>query len=409
MFANIRASHPSPTPPRVQRPRSRRSRALCAVAAAGLVLPLSACGTSEAGGGGSTLKVGYIAPLSGPAALYAGGFTSGVESAVKDHGRSGGWKIKLTKGDDASDPATSTQVCQRFVNQDHVDLIVAGQPAANAQACRAVAAVRKIPYVSFSTGATEFCFPNMWNYGPSPKQAALPLIEYLLSHGSKRFYLMGTDSASPKATFAIVKAQIEAKGGTVAGTGYEPLGTSDFSPDISKIVSSGADTVFSAVVAGDNITYHKQFAANAGTERLTQGDMQMVTKTARALGSASAGVISAGPSDPADRGAANAAYLAALKTTAPNVNPGDAVLSYQGMMLVTKAIDTLATGKKPSSAQLGAALSAATADTPSGKVTAAANRYVTMPMRIWKVGSNGSASTVLNTVPSADPAVGCKR
>jgi ABC-type branched-subunit amino acid transport system substrate-binding protein len=407
MFANIGARHPFPALTRVPRPPAFRSRALYALAA-GLLLPLAACGTSEAGGG-STLKVGYIAPLSGPAALYAGGFTSGVESAVKDHGKSGGWKIKLMKGDDASDPATSTQVCQRFVNQDHVDLIVAGQPAANAQACRAVAATRKIPYVSFATGATEFCFPNMWSYGPSPKQAALPLIDYLLTHGSKKFYLMGTDSASPKATFAIVKAQIEAKGGTVAGTGFEPLGTSDFSPDVSKIVSSGADTVFSAVVAGDNITYHKQFAANAGTDRLTQGDMQMVTKTARALGPAAAGVIYAGPYDPADQNAANSTYLAALKTAAPNVNPGDAILSYQGMMLVTKAIDALATGKKPSSAELGTALSAATADTPSGKVTAAANRYVTMPMRIWKVGSNGSASTVLNTVPSADPAVGCKR
>ncbi|GAA4491150.1 hypothetical protein GCM10023191_024510 [Actinoallomurus oryzae] len=408
MFANIGASHPSPTPPRIQRPPAFRSRVLCAVAAA-LLLPLAACGTSEAGDGGSTLKVGYIAPLSGTAALYAGGFTGGVESAVKVHDRSGGWKIKLTKGDDASDPATSTQVCQRFVNQDHVDLIVAGQPAANAQACRAVAAVRKVPYISFSTGATEFCFPNMWNYGPSPKQAALPLIDHLLAHGSKKFYLMGTDSASPKATFAIVRAQIQAKGGTVVGTGYETLGTSDFSPDISKIISSGADTVFSAVVAGDNITYHKQFAANAGTARLIQGDMQMVTKTARALGSAAAGVVYAGPYDQSAQNAANTTYLAALKTAAPNVNPGDAILSYQGMTLVTKAIDTLAKGEKPSSAKLGAALSAATADTPSGKVTAAANRYVTMPMRIWKVGSNGSASTVLNTVPSADPAVGCKQ
>jgi urea transport system substrate-binding protein len=220
---------------------------------------------------------------------------------------------------------------------------------------------------------------------------------------------MGTDSASPKATFAIVRAQIQAKGGTVVGTGYETLGTSDFSPDISKIISSGADTVFSAVVAGDNITYHKQFAANAGTARLIQGDMQMVTKTARALGSAAAGVVYAGPYDQSAQNAANTTYLAALKTAAPNVNPGDAILSYQGMTLVTKAIDTLAKGEKPSSAKLGAALSAATADTPSGKVTAAANRYVTMPMRIWKVGSNGSASTVLNTVPSADPAVGCKQ
>jgi branched-chain amino acid transport system substrate-binding protein len=404
MFADTGRSRPS-TP---IRPPRFRARTLGAATAA-LLLPLTACGTSEAGGDDSTIKIGYIAPLSGTAALYAGGFTGGVESAVDVHAKSGGRKLVLKKGDDASDPATSTQVCQRFVNQDHVDLIVAGQPAANAQACRAVAAARKIPYVSFATGATEFCFPNMWNYGPSPKQAALPLIEYLLAHGSKRFYLMGTDSASPKATFAIVKSQVEAAGGTVVGTGYEPLGTSDFSPDISKIVSSGADTVFSAAVAGDNITYHKQFAANAGTKKLIQGDMQMVTKTARALGSAAAGVVYAGPYDPSAQNPANTAYIAALKAAAPKVNPGDAILSYQGMTLVDKALDGLPKGAKPTSAAIGKALSSATADTPSGTVTAGANRYVTMPMRIWKVGADGTASSVLQTVPSADPSVGCRQ
>jgi urea transport system substrate-binding protein len=406
MFANAGENRPTITPP--SRSPRFRSRILGAASTA-LLLPLAACGTSEAGGDGSTIKVGYIAPLSGTAALYAGGFTGGVESAVKVHEKSGGRKLVLKKGDDASDPATSTQVCQRFVNQDHVDLIVAAQPAANAQACRAVAAVRKVPYVSFATGAAEFCLPNMWNYGPSPKQAALPLIEYLLAHGSKRFYLIGTDSASPKATFAIVKAQIEARGGTVVGTGYEPLGTSDFSPDISKIVSSGADTVFSAVIAGDNITYHKQFAANAGTKKLVQGDMQMVTKTARALGSAAAGVVYAGPYDPSAQTAANTAYVAALKAAAPKVNPGDAILSYQGMTLVDKALDGLPSGTKPTSAAIGKVLSSASTETPSGALTAAANRYVTMPMRIWKVGPDGTASSVLQNVPSADPSVGCRQ
>lgn len=408
MFANTGRSRPPTLSTPSSRPPTSRARTLGAATAA-LLLPLTACGTSEAGGDGSTIKIGYIAPLSGTAALYAGGFTGGVESAVKVHEKSGGRKLVLKKGDDASDPATSTQVCQRFVNQDHVDLIVAGQPAANAQACRAVAAARKIPYVSFATGATEFCFPNMWSYGPSPKQAALPLIEYLLAHGSKRFYLMGTDSASPKATFAIVKSRVEAGGGTVVGTGYEPLGTSDFSPDVSKIVSSGADTVFSAVVAGDNITYHKQFAANAGTKKLVQGDMQMVTKTARALGSAAGGVVYAGPYDPSAQNAANTAYVAALKAAAPKVNPGDAILGYQGMTLVGKALDGLPKGAKPTSAAIGKALSSASAETPSGTLTAGANRYVTMPMRIWKVGADGAASSVLQTVPSADPSVGCRQ
>ena len=75
--------------------------------------------------GADPLKIGLILPYSGVYANFGEGITNGFEFALKKRGgQIAGRPVQVIKGDDQLDPKVGSEVAQKIVTRDNVDLVV---------------------------------------------------------------------------------------------------------------------------------------------------------------------------------------------------------------------------------------------------------------------------------------------
>jgi len=100
---------------------------------------VAACGATSGGGtpsnsyAGKTIKIGAILSITGAGSVYGPQSWNGAALAVKQINSSGGIlgaQIALTKNDDASDKAQSTQLAQKLIQQE-LDLALLGPTLSN--------------------------------------------------------------------------------------------------------------------------------------------------------------------------------------------------------------------------------------------------------------------------------------
>jgi branched-chain amino acid transport system substrate-binding protein len=128
----------------------------------GLVAALlvAACGSTGGGGtttnsySGKTIKIGAILSITGAGSVYGPQSWNGAALAVKQINSSGGVngaQIALTKNDDASDKAQSTQLAQKLIQQE-LDLALLGPTLSNsAVGVHPLAESLKTPILAVST------------------------------------------------------------------------------------------------------------------------------------------------------------------------------------------------------------------------------------------------------------------
>jgi ABC-type branched-subunit amino acid transport system substrate-binding protein len=280
------------------RPTRRGWRfAAAIVASTTAALALSACGGSSSAGSSDSsgsYKVGFVLQLSGPGSVYADTSQAGHKAAIDDVNKNNtaGTKFVSDVADAGADAQSATTACNRLIQQDKVQAIVAFVPGPQLLACNTVASRRNIPLLSLSSGAGNICAANLTSFGLVPNQQTLPIMDELLGQGKKSWYFFGGDYATPKATIGLAKDYLTAHGGTVAGESYEPTGTADFSQDITTIVNAHPDVAFLNVVGNDDVALQKQWAADPRTQGITRVDILLGEGAAHALGDAANGIWS---------------------------------------------------------------------------------------------------------------------
>ena len=101
------------------------ARALAAVLLAALVLPLAAPPASTAQAG--PIKIGFLAPLTGPFAQIGKDMVNGTELFLDEIGRQvGGRKLELIVEDTEGQPATALNKSRKLVEQDKVHVLTGG-------------------------------------------------------------------------------------------------------------------------------------------------------------------------------------------------------------------------------------------------------------------------------------------
>jgi branched-chain amino acid transport system substrate-binding protein len=121
---------------------------------------VAACGSTGGGGtpsnsyAGKTIKIGAILSITGAGSVYGPQSWNGAALAVKQINSSGGIlgaQIALTKNDDASDKAQSTQLAQKLI-QSELDLALLGPTLSNsAVGVHPLAETLKTPILAVST------------------------------------------------------------------------------------------------------------------------------------------------------------------------------------------------------------------------------------------------------------------
>jgi len=241
-----------------------------------LMLLLSACGsptptaapeaTQASSGGGDTIKVGVLHSLSGTMAISEVSVRDATLLAIKEINAAGGVlgkQLEPVIEDGASDWPTFAEKAGKLLNEDKVAVIFGCWTSASRKAV--------LPVMEQNNGLLFYpvqyegleSSPNIFYTGAEPTQQIIPGVEYLLSQGKKKIYLLGSDYVFPRTANTIIKAQLEdaAKSDpdvAMVGEEYMPLGGTEFSTIISKIRDAAPDAIFNTLNGDSNVAFFKQ-------------------------------------------------------------------------------------------------------------------------------------------------------
>ncbi|HET8849205.1 MAG TPA: ABC transporter substrate-binding protein [Marinobacter sp.] len=234
-------------------------------------------GSAQAEISGNTVKIGYLADMSGTYRDLAGpnGLIA-LEMAIKDFGGTvNGAKIEVVSADDRNSPDSSSSTVRRWVEHENVDM-VAGLVASSVTIAvsKILEENNKLGIVSGSAASSitnEYCTPNHIHYVYDTYPLANGTASAVVAEGGKTWFLLTADYAFGHALEADVTRVVEANGGEIVGTIRHPFPTHDFSSFILQAQASGADVVGLANAGADTtnaITTASEFGVTQSGQTL---------------------------------------------------------------------------------------------------------------------------------------------
>jgi ABC-type branched-subunit amino acid transport system substrate-binding protein len=271
---------------KVSLPGRRTTTAVLALAV--LAGALAATAVSARKAAPAPYTIGWVSGLTGSQATNSASATQGLQAALANVNKNNlaGRTIKVLYADDAADPVTAGNVCNRLVNQSHVQAIVGFESTPSQAACNTYLTNNNMPYILAQTSTSgSICLPNYFSLANVGNQQVNPLVDYLTHKlGTKKIYIVASDFASGHIGAGQVTARAASDSAQVVGTSYEPLGTTDFSSDIAKIAAAQPDTVIDILVGSDETAFYKQFKTDPRSKGIQTASFLMDDGIAAAIG-----------------------------------------------------------------------------------------------------------------------------
>ena len=309
-----------------------------------------------------TVKVGIIAPFSGPFAHYGTLFKAGAEAYLASQGgKLAGQNIELIYRDEGGpNPANTKTLAQELVVKDKVDYLGGIVFSPNAFAVAPVIQESKTPMVVFNAATSDITTKSDYYLRTSYTlwQVTVPIAQHAAKKGLKKVVTAVSDSAPGIDAENAFKAEFSKQGGQVVESIRMPIRTTDFAPFAQRIKASGAQAVYVFLPGGPpNLGFVKAFNENGlrqagieflGTAETDEFDLQK-------FGDSALGLTTAFHYSAAHDSAANKAFVAAVA----KVNK-DAVINYatvgawDGMYVIHKMIEATA-GKRDGDKAMAAA------------------------------------------------------
>ncbi|MBO3750337.1 urea ABC transporter substrate-binding protein [Streptosporangiaceae bacterium NEAU-GS5] len=238
-----------------------------------LVLALAGCAgqSSTSSGGtasGDTIKVGILHSLSGTMAISEVTVKNAELLAIEEINAAGGVlgkKIQPIVEDGASDWPTFAEKATKLIAQDHVATVFGGWTSASRKAMLPVFEKRKallwypVQYEGLESS------PYIFYTGATTNQQIVPGLDYLKEQGKKKLFLVGSDYVFPRTANKIIKAYAAANGMEILGEEYTPLGHTEYSTLVNKIVEAKPDAVFNTLNGDSNVAFFKQLKSTGIT------------------------------------------------------------------------------------------------------------------------------------------------
>ncbi|MET0429441.1 MAG: ABC transporter substrate-binding protein [Microvirga sp.] len=229
-------------------------RALCFTTA---VLALAAAGPNlapPAVAADESIRLGVVAPMSGPNARYGSFSTRGAQLAVKeinDAGGIGGRKIEIFTGDSQGTPVEGVSATRRLIDSDKVDYIIgdvsssvtlAMQPVAEDAGILLLNAASSNPKITYGAGIGGYKW-TFRNY-PTDENRALIVAKYAAEQrGFTKFAVLSVDSDYGRSAIEFTKKYLPQFKGEILTEDYYKEGEVDFRSVLAKIRDSGAQAI----------------------------------------------------------------------------------------------------------------------------------------------------------------------
>jgi len=234
------------------------------IALAVLALALGALGTPATSGAAETIKVGFMAPLSGIFAQAGKDMLEGIRLAFEQIGyQSAGRKIELIEEDSEGNPAVAQAKYRKLVTQDHVH-VLSGVLLSNIGYGLIQPIERDQLPTLFLTTPDDLTKKNVskWilrtNFAAS--QPMHPLGDYAAKTLKyKKVVAIAMDNPFGHEQIGGFQRVFEDAGGRVVQKIWVPLNALDFAPYLTQ-VGKDADAVCAVFVAAQGVRFIKQYA-----------------------------------------------------------------------------------------------------------------------------------------------------
>ncbi|MBI2493563.1 MAG: ABC transporter substrate-binding protein [Candidatus Rokubacteria bacterium] len=246
-------------------------RAAALVILAAFLAPLLAPTVAPAQSG--PVKIGMLAPLTGPFAQIGKDMVNGAEMYLDEIGRQvGGRKIELIVEDDEGTPATALNKSRKLVEQDKVHVLTGGLLANIGYALQPYIDGQKIPATYPVIAADDITQrkPAKWivRTGWATSQPMHAFADWTLKNTKHRKVVaIGMDYAFGYETVGGFQRVFEEGGGQIVQKIWAPLNTNDFAPFLAQ-VRRDADAVLALFVGRLALQFMKQYTETGLKDRL---------------------------------------------------------------------------------------------------------------------------------------------
>jgi branched-chain amino acid transport system substrate-binding protein len=255
------------------------------------VLVLSALSGAAQAQTADPIKIGILNDQSGIYADLAGpGSVIAARLAVEDAGGSVlGRKIEVVVADHQGKPDIGASIARRWYDVDGVSAIFDVPVSSIALAVQEIARQKNRIAIFSSASASDIlgksCNPTTFQWTFNTLSAARSTASAVFEEGAKSWYFVAADYAFGRAMVRDATAVINEKGGSVLGTAWHALGTSDFASYLLQAQGSGAKVVGIVSGGSDFINALKQsneFGIAAGGQKIVS--MQTFISDIHAIG-----------------------------------------------------------------------------------------------------------------------------
>jgi len=221
------------------------------------------------------LRIGFIAPITGPFAQIGKDMVSGFEMYMDEvKGDLAGATVKLIVEDDQAKPAVGVLKAEKLIRQDQVHMFTGGVLASTGYALAPISTREKVVHIAFPssddlTQRDAAKYPYFVRTSFASSQPSHPFGEWACDQGYKKIAAIGADYAFGYEVVGGFQKTFEECGGKIIQKIWPPIGTIDFGPFIPTI-RQDADAIFTLMVGPMALQFPKQLAA-AGNERLVIG------------------------------------------------------------------------------------------------------------------------------------------
>ncbi|MSQ71351.1 MAG: ABC transporter substrate-binding protein, partial [Betaproteobacteria bacterium] len=295
------------------------------------------------------VKVGIVAPFSGPFAVYGQQFQRGAELYLEEiGGRAGNTKIELILRDESGGPERVRQITQELIVRDGAQILGGYVFTPSALAIAPLVTQSKMPTVIFNaaTGMVTRRSPYFARVSMSSWQGSYTIAEWAARNGVKEAFVAVSDYAPGHDSRDGFKAAFVKGGGKVVGEMLIPVSTTDFGPFMQRIRDSKPGAVYVFMPVGPPSvafvkTFHSYGLGSAGVRLLGTGETDELELAA--IGEQALGMITSYHYSPYLDNPENKRYVAAFKKKfgATAITNFASTAGYDGMHAIADVVAKL--------------------------------------------------------------------
>lgn len=209
------------------------------------------------------IKIGALLPLSGPYGIEGVWAQKSGELIAARYNREGRAKVTFLARDDKATPGVAIARARELVENDKVDWLTGTLAGHTALSVNQVSRETKVPYMCI-TQSDQIMTPGEWHkymfhLSQTNHMISHAVAGYTFENLGKKWYILIADYAWGQANLMGFHAAAKAFGAQVIGEDKHPLGTTDYSTYIPKIVAAKPEVLLLSQYGRDEVNALKQF------------------------------------------------------------------------------------------------------------------------------------------------------